>query len=93
MADYFGLEAIAKRMQVTTTTVKTWFFDRDFPMYRRGGIGRRPMWFTCDDLIRVWEFEQSRRDRVSRLAARAHGSGLQPRLTVDKKLTTSQDSR
>lgn len=66
MADYFGLTEIAKRMAIATSTLKRWQLERSFPIYRRGGRGLRGRawrWYSNDDLIRLWELEQARRDR------------------------------
>lgn len=66
MADYFGLEAIARRMNVCQATVRYWLDHRDFLAYHRGG---RNAWYTNDGLISIWEIAQASRSRQKRAAA------------------------
>lgn len=54
MADYFGLEAIAQRMNVETRTIQRWAKDQRFLMYRRRR-GKHSYWYTNDELILRWE--------------------------------------
>jgi hypothetical protein len=61
MADYYGLEAIAKRMGISVTTLLGWWRSSRFLMYRRRR-GPRLVWYTNDDLIRQWELKKCMKD-------------------------------
>lgn len=66
MAQYRGLEAIAKRMGWSVDTVQRAIVDdRKFLAYRRK-YPRQPrlVWITNDDLIYKWELEQCRQARA-----------------------------
>ncbi len=60
MADYFGLEAIGKRMDVSMFTILRWIDAYDFIAYKRGSKHR---WYTNDTLINTWEIARASRDR------------------------------
>ena len=63
MPDYWGLDAIAKRMNVHFTTLLRWHRTQHFFMYERRRVltrGRKPrrIWYTNDELITRWEVAQ-----------------------------------
>ena len=92
MADYYGLEAIAKRMNVNRSTILAWWRDRAFLMYRRGKAPR-VVWYTNDRLIEIWEERNCLIDRTLGLDASSQRLDSTPGLTVDKKLTSMQSGR
>jgi hypothetical protein len=56
MADYFGLDAIAKRMDSHPSTVRVWHKSKNFLMYHRWNKKtQRYVWYTNDNLIHSWE--------------------------------------
>jgi DNA-binding MurR/RpiR family transcriptional regulator len=74
VADYFGVNAIARRMSVHGDTIRRWHRQLGFLMYRRfyrhpvQGVKR--VWYTNDQLIQAWEIAQARRDLKLTLDAR-----------------------
>lgn len=70
MADYWGVDRIAKRMGCSRTTLVRWHHDRGFLMYRRGREGMKPCWYTNDSLIQTWELARCRADHAWKLARR-----------------------
>lgn len=58
MASYFGLKAIAERLELTTRTVMRWHEQQGFPMYPRRKHGRW-VWYTNDALIHAFEIRKS----------------------------------
>lgn len=63
MASYWGLKAIASRMnwQYERTPVRQ-LQSTGFPIYRRKK-GGRTMWFTEDALIQLWQLQRVKLDR------------------------------
>ena len=63
MAEYWGLDAIAKRLGMHTTTLQRLYQRQRFLMFqRRHRIGLkgkfRVVWYTNDELIGRWEMMQ-----------------------------------
>jgi hypothetical protein len=61
IANYWGLEQIARRMEVDSTTIRRWHREKGFlMMQRRRKINRMwyAVWYTNDALILAWEREQ-----------------------------------
>ena len=69
MSDYFGLEAIARRVGVSRNTVLAWYERYGLLMYRRR-VGPRTIWYTNDALITTWEIARCRAERQVRLEGR-----------------------
>jgi hypothetical protein len=64
MADYWGLDAIARRLGVNRATAHGWWQSRGLLMYRRHIPSRRlPVWYSNDQLIQTWELTQCALDR------------------------------
>jgi hypothetical protein len=67
MAEYWGVKAIGKRLRVSPPTVQRLHLTAGLLMYRRTLKGvakgrRRWVWFTSDELIRVWELARCKAD-------------------------------
>jgi len=60
LANYWGLDAIAKRLNVNRSTLLTWHRDRGFLMYKRRR-STQDLWFTNDALILAWERDECAR--------------------------------
>ena len=62
VAEYRGLRAIAKRLQVHRSTVIAWIHRDGLLCYRRR-VGPRTIWVTSDELIFAWQVAKCRSDR------------------------------
>ncbi len=59
MADYYGLRAIAARMNSTPSTIRNWLASQSFLAYRRRKPGTGfTTWYTTDDLILRWQMSR-----------------------------------
>jgi len=69
IANYWGLDAIARRMDVDSTTIRRWYRLHGFLMMRRRRkVGRtwQTLWYTNDPLIHAWELDQCKRQAEGR---------------------------
>lgn len=57
MEHYYGMEAIAKRLNLSATTVRKLYRHHGLLMYRRkkNPLQKRYRWYTNDHLIALWE--------------------------------------
>jgi hypothetical protein len=75
VAEYVGLEAIARRMGVSKNTLLAWHQRLSFLMYPRRR-GPRTMWYCNDALIATWEIARCRHAHADRYQ---HGKTLRAR--------------
>lgn len=74
--DYYGLNAIAKRMGVgSPQTINWWILHFGFPVYKRRRPGplrtnqdARRLTYTNDEMILVWQLARANTERQERLA-------------------------
>jgi hypothetical protein len=84
VASYYGLAAIAARMEIRPATVTIWHKQLGFPMYPRRK-DHRWRWFTTDALITTWEFRQSAQARKTPPQMRAERQSLKTRNGLDSR--------
>ena len=58
---YKGLNAIAKRLGVSTGKLRRRYKELQYPMYIMRGVGTRILFVSNDQLIALWEQEQIKR--------------------------------
>jgi hypothetical protein len=69
VADYFTTAVIAKRLGITTSTLWSWYYNRQFLMYKRRRTTKN-IWYTNDALIGQWEYAQCTALRQQRIRDR-----------------------
>ena len=67
LSEYWGIDAISKRLGVSRPTVQRLHLGAGLLMYRRTLKGvakgrRRWVWYTSDDLLRMWEIARCQAD-------------------------------
>ena len=77
MSEYFGLEAIGKRMGVRGHTIRYWIDETGFPAFRRRRPGRirrardcQRLYYTNDEMILAWQLARAKQEREEGLARR-----------------------
>ena len=61
MADFWGIEEMAKRMSVSSQSISHWIRYKGFPAYRRNNPkgSKVSKLYTNDQLILMWEMKQA----------------------------------
>jgi len=97
VSEYFGLEAIGKRMGVRGHTIRYWIDETGFPAFRRRRPGRirrardcQRLYYTNDEMILAWQLGRANQERQERLARREARARAR-RQTTD--LSGSNDGR
>lgn len=103
MHEYWGAQAIGERLGVSKETVYRWWHKRGLLMYKRpmcrttpASLGRNHhwsrIWYTNDDLIRIWEIAQVHAQRKAyRSAGRNHKQTPQDQPTTMQSTTSPPD--
>ena len=77
MAEFWGTKAIARRLQVSPSTVMLWYETRGLLMFTRRR-GPRNYWYTTDELLHTWMVSQCAAERQMRLEKKK-----EPKPTLD----------
>lgn len=75
MADFWGLDAIARRLDISRPTLRKMYAEQRFAMFKRWkslprGSKPRLLWYTNDELITRWELAQCSLQHKQASAAR-----------------------
>ena len=77
MAEYYGLEAIGRKLGVSVATVRRWWEQEGLLLYRRRR-GPRLLWYSNDDLLRTWELSRIREQREAWLQRKHERAKTKP---------------